>query len=81
MNLEQSIIKKDNGKYVYSTIDIFVEDFKSFANPDFPKRVIGSQVKGDLNTISFLCDSRKLDFKPYKIYYIEGIKKYFRRDN
>ena len=81
MNLEQSIINKPNNYYVSSQIDRYIKDFGQFTILQFSNRVIGSQVKGDLDTISFLCESHNLDFKPYKIYYIKGIKKYFSRDN
>lgn len=81
MNLEQSIINKPSSHYVSSQIDRYIKDFGQFTTLQFSNKVIGSQVKGDLDTISFLCKSHNLDFKPYKIYYIESIKKYFRRDN
>lgn len=85
MNLEQSatnnILENDMHPYVRSQINKYVEDFKLFALHKFSKRIIGGQVKNDLKIISIFCESRKLEFRPYKLHYINGIKDYLRRDN
>ena len=85
MNLEQTattdILENDMNPYVSSQIDKYIGDFRQFTTLQFSNRVIGSQVKGDLNTILFLCESHNLNFKPYKLKYINGIKNYLGKDN
>jgi|TARA_Y100000296_G_C5025748_1_gene182169 hypothetical protein len=85
MSLEQNAttdtLENDMHPYVRSQISRYVEDFRQFTTLQFSNRVIGSQVKGDLNTILFLCESHNLNFKPYKLKYINGIKKYLGKDN
>jgi hypothetical protein len=85
MNLEQSatndILENNMEPYVRSQVNKYVEDFRIFALHKFSKRIIDDQVKNDLKVISIFCESRKLEFKPYELHYMNGIKDYLERDN
>jgi hypothetical protein len=85
MNLEQNAttdtLENDMHPYVRSQISRYVEDFRRFAEHKFSDKIMDDQVKNDLKIISIFCESRKLEFKPYELHYMNGIKDYLERDN
>jgi len=65
--------------YVVSCIDHFAEDFRLFVTRGLPKKIVGRQVRGDLESVYAFCQTGSLDYREHKRYYTSKLKELFRQ--